>query len=137
MQRWATAVEVRTPQLRNIADNQTDCGLQKLQNCDCGSSKFDFRNSTTLSSFLPILLLSSPRTVLKILDLSKIFLELSVFMENKNLPEKDSSTRLLTSDFFHESTAFLIHTLNYFHIGMSTKKRCQKSHATVPLKSSE
>jgi hypothetical protein len=32
--------------------------------------------------------------------------------------------RILTSDFFHESTRFLIHTLNYYH-------------ATVPLKSSE
>jgi hypothetical protein len=29
-------------------------------------------------------------------------------METKNLP----------SDFFHESTGFLIHTLSYFHMGM-------------------
>jgi hypothetical protein len=51
------------PQLRNIADNQIDCGIadkKKLRNCDCESSKFDFCNSTSLSSFLPVPLLSSP-----------------------------------------------------------------------------
>jgi hypothetical protein len=51
------------PLLRNIADNQIDCGIadkKKLRNCDCGPSKFDFRNSATLSSFLRVPLLSSP-----------------------------------------------------------------------------
>jgi hypothetical protein len=78
------------PQLRNIADNQIDCGVadkKKLRNCDCGPSKFDFRNPGTLRSLLPIPLLSSPfssaQDGLKISQ--KIFLKLSV-LENKNLP---------------------------------------------------
>jgi hypothetical protein len=52
-----------SPQLRNIADNQIDCGIadkKKFRNCDCGTSIFDFRNFATLSSFLPVPLISSP-----------------------------------------------------------------------------
>jgi hypothetical protein len=46
--------------------------------------------------------------------------------------------RFLPSDFFHESTEFLIHSLNYFHMGMvHEKNRDRKSCANVPLKSSE
>ncbi len=37
-----------------------NCGLKKLRNCDCGPSKFDFRNSATLCRIRPVLLLSSP-----------------------------------------------------------------------------
>jgi hypothetical protein len=81
------------PQLRNIADNQIDCGvvdLKKLRNCDCGASKFDFRNSATLCSLLScqfryfLVPFSQLRMNLKINE--KIFLELSVSLETKNLP---------------------------------------------------
>jgi hypothetical protein len=50
-----------SPQLRNFADNQIDCGvadLKKSRDCDCGASKLDFRNFATLHSLLPIPLLS-------------------------------------------------------------------------------
>jgi hypothetical protein len=40
-------------QLRN-------CGLKKVANCDCGTSKFDFLNPAILCSLLPVPLLSSP-----------------------------------------------------------------------------
>jgi hypothetical protein len=78
-------------QLRNIVDNQIDCGVpdkKKLQNCDCRPSKFDFRNSATLSSLLPIPLLSSPFSSAQdgLKNQPKIFVELSVSLENKNLP---------------------------------------------------
>jgi hypothetical protein len=78
-------------QLRNIEDNQIDCGIadyKKLRNCDCRPSKFDFRNSATLSSFLPILILSSPFSSAQdgFKNQPKIFSELSVSMETRNLP---------------------------------------------------
>jgi hypothetical protein len=46
------------PPLHNIADNQIGCGIADLKSC--GTSKFDFRNSATLCSLLPVPLLSSP-----------------------------------------------------------------------------
>jgi hypothetical protein len=50
-------------QLCNIVGNQIHCGIadyKKLWNGDCRPSKFDFRNSTTLCSLLPVQLHSSP-----------------------------------------------------------------------------
>jgi hypothetical protein len=79
-----------SPQLRNIADYQIDCGVadkKKLRNCGCGPSKFDFRNSATFSSLLPVLLLSSSFSSAQdgFENQPKIFLELSVSLETKNL----------------------------------------------------
>jgi hypothetical protein len=51
-------------------------------------SKSDFRNSATFRSVLPIPLLSSPFSSAQdgFKNQPKIFLELSVSLENKNLP---------------------------------------------------
>jgi hypothetical protein len=75
-----------------------------LQNCDCGLSKFDFRNSTTLRSLLPIQLLSGTFSSAQggFKNQPKIFLELSISMEPKNLPERDSCTRYLPPICLHE-----------------------------------
>jgi hypothetical protein len=64
------------------------CGLKKLQNCDCGPSKFDFRNSATINSLLPIPLLFSPFSSAQdgFKNQPRIFLELSISLETKNLP---------------------------------------------------
>jgi hypothetical protein len=46
------------------------CGLKKLRNCNCGPSKFDFRNFATFPSPLPVRYFLVPfpqlRMVLKI-----------------------------------------------------------------------
>jgi hypothetical protein len=45
------------PQLRYIADNQSIAEFRtkkKLRNCDCGPLKFDFLNSATFPSRLPV-----------------------------------------------------------------------------------
>jgi hypothetical protein len=55
-----------SPHLRNSATLRTTKTIAELRtkkSCgigNCGPSKFDFRNSATLSSFLPVRLLSSP-----------------------------------------------------------------------------
>ncbi len=79
------------PQLCNIADNQIDhrvADSKRLQNCYCRPSKFDFRNSLTFHSLLPILLLYSPFSSTQdgFKNQPKIFLELSVSLETLNLP---------------------------------------------------
>jgi hypothetical protein len=63
-------------------------GLKMLRNCDCGLSNFDFRNSATIRSLLPILLLSGTFSSAQdgFKNQPKIFLELSVSLEIKNLP---------------------------------------------------
>jgi hypothetical protein len=68
----------------------------------CGLSKFDFRNSATFRSLLPVPLLSSPFPSAQdgFKNQPKIFIELSVSLENKNLPEKDICTRFFTFNFF-------------------------------------
>jgi hypothetical protein len=49
------------PQLRNIADNQIDCGVaKKVAGLQLRTFKIDFRTSATFRSLLPILPLSSP-----------------------------------------------------------------------------
>jgi hypothetical protein len=77
------------PQLRNVADNQIDCGtadLKKLRKFDCGPSKFDFRNSATLSSFLPVPLLSVSFPQLRmVLKINKNIFRVSVSLA-ENLP---------------------------------------------------
>ncbi len=93
------------PQLRNIADNQVDCGvaaLKKLRNYDCGPSKFDFLNSATLCSLLPIPLLSDTFSSAQdgFKNQPKIFLELSVSLETKKLALKGQFYEIFTSDFF-------------------------------------
>jgi hypothetical protein len=79
-----------SPHLRNsdIANNQIDCGiadLKKLRNCDFGVSKFDFRNSATLCSLCPVLLLSSSFFSAQdgFKNQPKIFLKSSVSIETK------------------------------------------------------
>jgi hypothetical protein len=59
---------------------------KKLRNCDCGPSKFDFRNSATLRSLLPAPLLFSPFSSAGFKNQSKIILELSVSLEAKTFP---------------------------------------------------
>jgi hypothetical protein len=91
VQRWASAILVRTsaiPQYCGQPKRLRNCGLKKLRNCDCGPSKFDFRNSATLCSLRQVQLLSCPfssaQDVFKIQ--LKIFLESSVSVETKNVP---------------------------------------------------
>jgi hypothetical protein len=78
----------------------TDCQLavaQKLRNCDCGPSKFDFRNSATLSSFLPDPLLSIPFPQLRmVLKITTNIFRVSVSLETENLPYRDRSTIFFT-----------------------------------------
>jgi hypothetical protein len=76
--------------------------LKKLLNCDCGPTKFDYRNSATLCSLLPIPLLSGTFSSAQdgFKNQPTIFLELSVSLETQNLPYRDSCTRFYTSDFF-------------------------------------
>jgi hypothetical protein len=67
-----------------------DCevaNLKKLRNCDCGPSKFDFRNSATVRSLPPILLLSGTFSSAQdgFKNQPKIFLEQSVSLETKSL----------------------------------------------------
>ncbi len=73
------------PQLRNIADNQIDS-----------------RNSATIRSLLPILFLSGTFSSAQdgFKNQPKIFLELPVSLEIKNLPLRDSYTRFLPPIFF-------------------------------------
>ncbi len=78
------------PQFRKIADSKIDWGIaeKNLRNCDCGPSKFDFRNSATFHNLRPVLLLSCPFPTAQdgLKNQPKIFLESSVSMETKNLP---------------------------------------------------
>jgi hypothetical protein len=80
-----------SPHFRNIANNQINCGVadkKMLRNCDCGPSKVDFRNSATLGSILQIPSLSGTFSSAQdgFKNQSKIFLDLSVSLEAKNLP---------------------------------------------------
>jgi hypothetical protein len=80
-----------SPYLCNIAQNQIDCEVadyKKFRNCDCGPSKFDFSNSTTFRSLLPLPLLFSPFFSAQdgFKNQPKIFLELFVSLETKILP---------------------------------------------------
>ncbi len=99
-----------TPQYCRQPNWLWNCRLKKLRNCDCGLSKFDFSNSATLSSLQAVPLLSSSFFSAQdgFKKQPKIFLELSVFVETKNLPKRDSSMRFFTSNFFHELTVLLI-----------------------------
>jgi hypothetical protein len=77
--------------IRNISDNQVDCRaavFKKLRNYDGGPSKFDFYNSATLCSLLPIPLLSGTFSSAQdgFKNQPKIFLELYASLETKNLP---------------------------------------------------
>jgi hypothetical protein len=104
-----------------------------LRNCDCGPSKFDFRNSATLHSLLPVPLLSSPFSSAQngLKNQPKIFLELSVSLETKNLP----FTFYLQFFFLHELTGF--HGQKYAKVlevklsscGLQKKLRLQNSVA--------
>ncbi len=116
--------------LRNIAYNQIDCGIadsKQLRNWNCGPSKFDFRNSATLCSLLLIPLLSSPFSSAQggCKNQPKIFFFflMSVSTETKNLPKGTVAWDIWPPIFFHESTGFLIHTLNHFHIGLIHEKK--------------
>jgi hypothetical protein len=64
------------------------CGLKKVVDCNCRLSKFDFRNSATLRSLLPVPPFSSPSSSAqdRFKNQPKIILELSVSLETKNLP---------------------------------------------------
>ncbi len=64
------------------------CGLKKLCNCDCGSSKFVFCNSATLRSLRQALLLSRPFFSAQdgFKNGPKICIESFVSMETKNFP---------------------------------------------------
>jgi hypothetical protein len=66
---------------KSIAELRT----KKLRNCDCGPSKFDFRNSASLRSLLAAPLLSSPFSSAQdgFKNQLKIFLELSISLETK------------------------------------------------------
>jgi hypothetical protein len=78
-----------TPHYCGQPNQLRSCGLKKrLRACDCGPSKFDFRNSTTLRSLLPIPLLSSPFSSAQdgLKNQRTIFFELSVSLKNNNLP---------------------------------------------------
>jgi hypothetical protein len=90
-QRWASAILVRTSatlQYCAQTNRLRSCGLKKVAELRLQAFKIDFRNSVTLCSLLPIPLLSSAfysaQDDLKIQP--KIFLELSVARENRNLP---------------------------------------------------
>ncbi len=89
-QSWASAIQVfssATTQYCGQPNLLQSCGLKKLRNCDCGPSKFDFRNSVTLHSLLPIPLLSTVvpfhqlRMVLKI---NQKYLQNCLFLWKKN-----------------------------------------------------
>jgi hypothetical protein len=83
----------------NIYDRSKDNGEKGRR--VVGLSKFDFRNSATLRSLLQIPLFdtfSSAQDGCK--NQPKIFLELSVSLETKNLPYRDSCKRFFPSNFF-------------------------------------
>jgi hypothetical protein len=73
-----------------------------LRNCDCGPSNFDFRNSATIRSLLPILQLSGTFSSAQdgFKNQPKIFLELSVSLEIQKLALKGHLHEIFTSDFF-------------------------------------
>ncbi len=97
-----------SPHLRNSAILRTTKSIaeglrtKKSCGCNCGPSKFDFRNSITLRSLLLVLLLSSPFSSDQdgFKNQPKIFLDLSVSLETKNLPSRGSCMRFFTSNFF-------------------------------------
>ena len=63
---WDCTFKSAPPQYCDQPNRLRSCGLKKLRNCDCGPSKFDFRNSATLRSLLPVpLLFPQLRMVLK------------------------------------------------------------------------
>jgi hypothetical protein len=103
---------------------------------NCGLKKVAELQSATLYSLLQVPLLFSPFSSAQdnLKNQPKIFLELYVSIEAKNLPEGDSSMRFFTSDFFHESTGFLIHTLNYFIWGWFAKKNRRWNVVLLSLK---
>ncbi len=93
---WLSKVAIRnlSPHLRNSAILRTTKLIAELlTKKSCGTAvgdlqKFDFRNSATFSSLLPVPLLSSPFSSAQdgFKNQPKIFVELSVSLETKNLP---------------------------------------------------
>jgi hypothetical protein len=75
-----------------------------LQNCDCGPLNFDFRNSATICSLLPILPLSGTFSSAQddVKNQPKIFLELSVSLEIKTCLKETVAQDFLPPIFFHE-----------------------------------
>ncbi len=80
-----------SPHLRNspiLRTTKSIAELRSKKSCDCGPPKFDLCNSATLRSLLPIPLLSRLFSLAQdgFKSQPKIFLELHVSLENKNLP---------------------------------------------------
>jgi hypothetical protein len=75
-----------------------------LRNCDCGPSNFDFRNSATIRSLLPILLLLVPFTQLRmVLKSIKNSFRTVCFSGNKKLALKGQLHEIFCLRFFfHE-----------------------------------
>ncbi len=124
------------PPLRNIAYNQIDYGIadsKTLRNCNCGPSKFDFRNSATLCSLLLIPLLSSPFSSAQggcKKSTKNIFSNVCLYGNQKLVLKGQLHDIFDLQFFFHES----IHTLNHFDIGLiHEKNRERNSCATVTL----
>jgi hypothetical protein len=84
---------------------------KQLRKCDCGPSKFDFRNSTTLCSFRLVQLLYCPFSSAQLKNNFRIV----CFYGNQKLALK----RTVAGDFWSQISVnewtlygFLIHTLN-------------------------
>jgi hypothetical protein len=77
-----------TSQYCGLPNRLRSCGLKKVAELRLRTLKSDFRNSATFSSLLLVPLLSSPFSSAHdgFKNQPKIFLELSVSLENKNLP---------------------------------------------------
>jgi hypothetical protein len=84
------------------------CGLKKVAELRLQTFKFDFRNSVTFRSLLPVRLLSRPFSSAQdgFKNQPKIFLEMSVFLETKNLLKGTETQDFLPPTFFHEFTGF-------------------------------
>ncbi len=102
-QKWASAIYVRTSAILQTTKLIAELRTKKmLQNWDCRPSKFDFRNSATFRSLLPVPLLSSPFSSAQdgFKNQRKIFLALSVSLETQKHALKGPQHEIFYLRFF-------------------------------------
>jgi hypothetical protein len=117
---------------------KTSCGITIADFHFCGLSKFNFCNSpqspVNSATFWYLFLNSG-----WFKNQPKIFLELSISLEPKNLPYRDSCTSFFTSDFFQEpqsdSTAKNMPKIADLKLQTSEKIAIAELRSNISLKS--